>query len=123
MERDLVRLTARRPEPSASSTGASMAEHPSGDASLCPALNPSGGGAVSGSAALFQQMARQPGSVLGVDASGAQVRASEAEESARALADVRFQLAAAKKKRLQPPPGLVERERELSKAQPRRGWF
>jgi len=118
MERDLQRLTAARVAPSSS-----LAEHPSGDASLCPALNPTGGGAVSGSAALFQQMARQPGAVVGVDASGARVRATEAEEVERELADVRFQLAQARKKKLAPMPGLLERERELAKLAPRRGWF
>jgi hypothetical protein len=87
-----------------------------GDASACPVLNPSGGGA-GGSVAMLQSLARAGGeaggaTLLGYD-KGRPVYASAAEEAERELAELRWQEDAAKRRGAQPPPEAELRKAEL----------
>jgi hypothetical protein len=97
-----------------------------GDASPCPVLN----GGVSFSADVLQQMARHHGGdsgaslLLGTDASGARVYASEADLLERDLRVMEWQLRLARKLRLQAPPEVVAaRDRAQAELKRTRGWW
>lgn len=109
----LERASASKASPSA----------PPGDASPCPVLN----GGVSFSSDVLQQMARHHGGdaglLLGTDATGARVYASEADLLERDLRVLDWHLRLARKLRLHAPPEVVAaRDRAQAELRRTRGW-